>query len=880
VNWIRQLLARRRMDRDLSEEIRQHLDEKVEELTDAGMPHDEALRRARREFGNMTFVEEQARDVWRWPWIEDLLHDVGFAVRQLRKSPAFALAGAATLALGVGANTAVFSVLNAVVLQPLPFAQPDRLVSVAPRDSHGPAGPYNVSYPNFFDIRRDNQVFEHLVSFRSTTLSLTGRGDPVEVRGEIVSWDFLPLLGVQPIVGRGFEPGDEDAGARTAILSYPFWTTRFGGDASIVGRTISLDRESYLVVGVAPEGFNFPPEDEQVAIWTPLALDARSATIQPITRQRGSRLLSVVGRLRDGLSIDQAQRQIDVVAASLVERHPNENKRYPGIHVQSALETLVAPARKPLQFLFGAVALLLLLACANIANLLLSRTLEREREFALRAAIGAGRSRIVRQVIAESLTLSLLGGAAGVLVAEGLLRVSLPMAGLSIPRIDQAGIDRRVLVFALGLAVVTSVVFSMAPVARLFRDRFQHPLQEAGRSSIHGSDRLRHALIVVQIALGLMLVSGATLLIASYSHLATRDAGFQPERLLTFNLALPDANYPRPRQLAFYPRLLEQLRTVPGATSSALAMPLPLTGGMMRITFDLEDHPLPAHERPAANVAIVSAGFFRTIGTPLIHGRDFTEQDDGDSPPVVMVNRAFAEKFFPGQSAIGKRIKPGATSDARGERMREIVGIVGNARQSPVGAEAEAIYYLPYQQLPWCCPSVIVRAASSPESLESAARAVVSSMDDQLPLGDVRTGTRLLSLGITAQRFLMLLVGSFAAIGLLLAAVGLYGVFNYSVVQRRREIGIRMALGANRSQVLTMVLRQAMLLVATGLALGTVGSLAGQRVIRTILYGIEPGNPVLLAVAISVTVAAAVLATYLPARRAASVDPTLALRAD
>jgi predicted permease len=880
MNWIQQFLWRRRMDRDLSEEIRQHLDEKVEDLVESGVAREEALRRARREFGNVTLIEEQGRDVWRWSWIEDFLLDVRFAFRQLRKSPAFATAGALTLALGIGANTAVFSVVNAVVLRPLPFAEPDRLVSVSPRGNSGPAGQYQVSYPNFLDFRHQNRVFDHLVSYRSTTFSLTGLGEPVELRGQIVSWDFLPLLGVQPILGRGFQPPDEDPGARTAIVSYTFWKTTLAGDPRAAGATISLNREPYLVVGVAPEGFNFPPGGEQVQIWTSLALDARSATVQPVTRQRGARMLSVLGRLRDGISIEQAQSQMDAVAASLVEQYPNQNRRYPGIYLQPGLEALVAPAREPLLFLFGAVGLLLLLACANMANLLLSRTAEREREFALRAAIGAARSRIIRQVIAESLTLSLLGSVGGVVLAAFLIHVAVPLAGTSIPRIDQAGVDRRVLLFALVLAAATCVLFSIAPAARLLRDQFQDPLKETGRAYIHGADRVRSALIVFQIALGLMLVSGAGLLTASYIHLAQRDPGFQPDRLLTFNLSLPEANYPQPRQLAFYGHLLEQLGSVPGATSAALAMPLPLTGSSMTVAFNIEQRPSPPHERPASNMAIVSPGFFQTAGIPLIQGRDFGEKDDADGPPVVIVNRAFAERFFPGESAVGKRIEPGATSDARGTRMREIVGVVGNARQSPLGSQADAIYYFPYQQLPWCCPSVVVRGAGSPEALESAARAVVSSMDKQLPLSAVRTGNRIFSLGIMAPRFLMLLLGSFAAIGLILAAVGLYGVFNYAVVKQTREIGVRIALGASRSRVLVMVLRRAMSLVATGIALGTAGSFAGSWLIRAMLHGVDPRNPVLLAAAISVTVATTLLATYLPARRAASVDPTLALRAE
>ena len=880
MTWVPRLFSRSRIERELSEEILGHLNEKIDELVARGVAPEEALRQARREFGNVALVEQQAREVWAWRWADDLVSDVRFALRQLRKSPAFVAAAVLTLALGIGANTAVFSVVNAVVLRPLPFPQPGRLMSVSPRSDTGPAGGYEVSYPNFFDLRDENSVFEHLVSYRSAKLSLTGFAEPVQLRAGIVSCDLFALLGVQPVVGRAFRPEDEDRDARTVIVSHALWKATLGGDAAIVGRTIELDREPYVVVGIAPDGFNFPVGGEQVQLWTTLALDARSATVQPVTRQRGARMLSVMGRLRDGVSLQQAQGQMDGIAASLVERYPNENRRWPRIHLRPALDDVAGGSRDPLFFLFGAVALVLLLACANLANLLLSRSAERTREFALRAAIGAARSRIVRQVIAESLTLASIGGVAGVILAGLLIRVAVPLAGTSIPRIEQASVDDPVLLFAVALTVVTTVLFSLAPAAGLIRGELHDSLKEGASANIHGSDRLGNALIVVQIALGLILLTGAGLLTAGFVHLTRRDPGFQPDRLLTFSVSLPDAQYPRRRQLDFYSELIARLGGLPGATSAALVMPLPLTGSSMTVGFNIADRPSAPYARPSSNMAIVSAGFFQTAGIQLLKGRVFTEKDDADSPPVLVVNRAFADRFFPGEDAVGKRIEPGATSDARGTRMREIVGVVGNARQSPMAARPEAIYYFPYPQLPWCCPSVVVRAAASPAPLEASARSVVSSMDRQLPVFDVRTAAQILSRAVTPAAFLTALLVCFATIGLVLASVGLYGVLSYGVVKRTREIGIRIALGASRSAVLAMVLRHAAALLAAGLIAGVAGSLAARRFIRALLIGVDAASPALLFGAMLVMVAAAWLAAYLPARRAASIDPTLALRTD
>jgi predicted permease len=877
IGRVRDLLLRRRLERDLAEEIRQHLDEKTDALMAGGLSREDAVRAARRAFGNVARIEEMGREVWRFSAIEDALADVRFALRQLRRSPAFAFAGILTLALGIGANTTVFSVVNAVVLRALPYPESDGLVSVKSRDIRGTPQPADLSYPTFFDFRDENTVFEHIVSYRDSEFTLTGTDQPLHLRGQIVSSDLFAMLHVQPALGRGFLRREEAAAERVVILSDALWRGRFGGDPAIVGTALTIDGQPHTVVGVAPPRFEFPITYDPVQMWTTLARDAASATVTPVTRQRGSRMMNTMARLKPGVSIEQAQAQMDAIAASLAVRYPDSNKNLPGTYVRPEIDHLVGDARRSLFILLGAVGLVLLVACANIANLLLARTEERAREFTVRAAIGAGRERIVRQFITESLTLSVIGSAAGVGVAAwsiGLFRT------LPVPRIAEAVIDGRVLAFSLALAIATSVLFGLAPALRAASSELSGGLKNGSRTSTPGSDRLRHGMCVAQVALGLVLVSGAGLLIGSFLHLVRRDLGFRPDGLLTFNINLPDKDYTRPKQFEFYARLLDQLRSLPGVASAAIAMPLPLTGNEMSVSFNIQQRPTPPAERPRANMAIVTPGFFRTIEVPVLEGRDFVERDRATAAPVVIVNRAFADRFFPGENALGKRIEPGAISDASGTKMREIVGVVGNARQSALNMKDEPIYYFPYHQLPWCCPSIVVRSAIAPASLEPALRATVASLDRQLPIYGLRTAEDILARGVAGPRFQTLLLGSFAGIALLLTAIGLYGVLTSSVVTRTREMGVRMALGATRRQVLAIVLGRAMRLLLLGLSIGVAGAFAGNRFLSTMLDGVAAHNSLLVAAACVVLTMTAAAAAYFPARRAAAIDPIQALSAE
>ena len=880
MNWIRQARKRRQLEQDLAEEIRQHLDETVEALMAEGMARDAAEAQARRDFGNLAITVESGRDVWRWAVIEDLIADLRFALRQLRISPVFALAAIITLAVGIGANTAVFSVVNAVLLRPLPYEEPDRLVVVRSLDVRGTPHPSDLSYPTFFHFRKANEVFDHFVSSRSTTLSLTGSGQPMHLRGQIVSWDLFQMLGVRPVIGRGFLPDEEEPAKWTVVLSYALWHDRFGADTGIVGRVVRIDGRPHRVVGVAPRGFTFPPGNDSVQVWTTLARDADSATSTPVTEQRGARMLNVIARLKPELSIEQARSQMDGVAASLAKEFPDSNRNIPTTLVQPAAEILAGSTRTPLLVLLGTVGLVMLIACANIAGLLLARTSERAREFALRAAIGAGHGRIVRQLITESLTLSLLGCSAGVLLAIGSIRFLVPLAGNAIPRIGEASVDGQVLLFSILLAIITSVLFGLAPALRTARQAGGGGLGEGARSVSDRSDRMRSALCAGQIALSLILVSGAGLLVTGFVELMTRDPGMQPDGAITFSLDLPASEYTRQRQLDFHATLLDKLRNLPGAKAAALVMPLPLTGSQMHVSFNIQDRPVAPSDRPYSDMAIITPDYFQSIGTPLLYGRDFTEQDDADAPPVLIVNRAFAEKFFPGENALGKLIEPGATSDDSGTKMREIVGVVGNARQSTMNPNPEPIYYFPYRQLPWCCPSVVFRSTRASLAMEPEIRSVVSSLDRGLPVFEVRTLLGIRSEGVAQARFPVYLLAGFAGIALLLTMVGLYGLLAYSVAIRTREIGLRMALGATQGDVLSIVFRKAMFLVVIGGALGLVGAYLGSQLLSKLLNGVSPNSPMLLTVASFALIATAAAAAYIPARRAASIEPVDALRAE
>jgi putative ABC transport system permease protein len=881
LDWIRSLFVRERIDRDLADEIALHIEEKTEELVAAGLALDDARREARRAFGNVTGVREQSRDVWRWRAAHDMASDVRYAIRQLRHNPSFAAAAILTLAIGIGANSAIFSVINAVVFRSLPYHEPAALVSVASMNVRA-GQPTVLSYFTFFEFRRAG-VFERIASYRDVGLTLTGRDLPVQLDGQLVSWDLFELLGVPPLLGRGFVASEEEPGARVVILSYDTWQTHFAGDPTIAGRSIVIDGEPNTVVGVARQGFTYPIRSRPVQIWTTLARDASSATVQPITEQRGARMLNAVARLFPDTTREQAHARLDAVAARLAAEHPSTHKNLPATVVRPELERMLGPARQAILILWGAVALVLLIACANIANMLLARTADRLHELSVRAAIGGSRGRIVRQLLTENLTIAAIGASLGVAGAIVVVRLLVAMTADYLPRAADIRIDGGVLLFTAGLGLAVSVLVSVPPALWIGRAAFGRGLAGGSRSVTVRHERVRSALVVAQVSVGLLLLSVASILGAGFVQLTRRDLGFTPDNLLTFRAEVSGAGYTTDRQIAFMNALLERLDVSPGIASAAVGMPLPLVGNEMSVSFNIEERPAGPSERPSSNMALVSPGYFRTIGTPIIEGRGFTTDDDENHLRVLVVNKAFAEKFFPGVSAIGKRIASGATSnrDARNgvTVFREIVGVVGNARQSPGGNEPEPIYYFPYKQMPWGPPTVIVRTTLPDETSLPAIRQIVADLDPNVPVHGAKSMAAIFATGMAPPRFLTMLMGSFAAIGLLLTATGLYGLLSYAVATRTREIGVRVALGATRRSIVSMIVGRALLLVAIGTALGAAGMLAGRTLLRPVMPLLDAPHPLAwLAAAVAIITMTAIAAAYPPARRAASIDPTTALR--
>ncbi|HZS18945.1 MAG TPA: ABC transporter permease [Candidatus Udaeobacter sp.] len=819
------------------------------------------------------------------------MNDLKFALRQLQKSPGFTVVAVLTLALGIGANTAIFSVVNAVLLKPLPFPSPDRLVAIGSTNVRDPDRSHqfnSLSYPDFFDFRNQNRTFDCMSTYRGGSYALVNEQGAQNVQGLRVSAEFFDVLGVEPAIGRAFVRADEQAGGGPgglkAILTHDLWMRLFNGDKGAIGRTLRIQGQSYTIIGIMPRGFQFPFETPATELYVTLAADAANADgTKPVTEQRGNHMLLGFGRLKQGVTVAQANADLGTIAAALEKQYPDSNTGF-GAAVVPLRDELVGDVRTALYVLFGAVVCVLLIANANVANLMLARASVRAKEIALRAALGASRRRIIRQLLTESLLLAGIGGLLGLLIAKwgtDALIVAVPQ---NIPRIGAIELDSVVLAFTLLVSMGTGIVFGLVPAWHASHVDLNSALKTGARigTGAEYKHRLRNGLVMGEIVLALILLVCAGLLIQTFARLSRVKTGLRTENLFTARVSLPDAAYPRPVNVnGFFDQLLAKVRAIPGINSASIILPLPLTGSHTTTDFDIEEHPMPEGQRNDAPIRIAGVDYFQTMGIPLSQGRVFKETDKFDSLPVVIVNERFAEKFFPGQNVIGKRIKPGWSIGDDKPKMREIVGVVGNVKHLSLQKDFTPEMYVPASQVPVNVVWIVARTSlSNPTTLTAAVRDQLASIDRDLPLTQVRVFNEYMARTLAKPRFNALLLSVFAGTALLLTAIGIYGLLAYSVSQRTNEIGIRIALGAAQSNIFRLVVGQAMLMVAISIAIGLLGAFMATRLLGSLLYGVATWDPTTFASIATLIAVVAFLACWLPARRAARVDPVIALRAE
>ena len=813
-----------------------------------------------------------------------LLQDLRYGVRMLLKHPGVSIVAIVTLALGIGANTAIFSVVNAVLLRPLNYKDPERLVSLWEKvPTHGR---WRASPGNFHDWKKQNTLFEDMSAFGGSSMSLTGAGEPEQLHGTRVSSGYFAVVGVEPVLGRAFSPEEYEVGKdQVVILAHALWQRRFGGDENILNRTITLDGSNYPVVGVMPPGLyparplttghiDFDESGQQY--WLPMSFAPQWAAV------RSAHVLGVVGRLKPGVTLDQARAEMNAIGARLEQEYAANKGE--GIIVNPFMNEVVGDVRTGLITLLVAVGLVLLIACANIAGLLLAQHAARSKEIAIRAALGASRGRLVRQFFLEGMLLSLLGTLAGIGLATLGLNVLLKLVTENIPRLEHVQLDWQVLGFTLLLAVSTCLVFGLIPAWHASKPDLHTTLEQGGRTSGAGGRRLRlrQALVVFQVSMAVMLVIGAGLLIKSFWRLQRVDPGFRPERVLSLSLTLPFAKYPKPEQInQFFNQLHDGISNLPGVQATAIAYDHPLQTNWID-AFEIEGRVAPADGRGlSSNFNPIGPDYFVTVGAPMIKGRQFTPQDDQDHPGVVIVNEAFVRHYFPNEEPLGRRLKLSQPPRVwRSDRFSsfEIVGVVRDVKSAGLQAASEPTYYVPATQAPLHDMTLLVRTTTDPTSIVPALRQTVWSIDPNQPIANVSTMEQIVSESIGKPRLNMALMALFGALAMILAAVGIYGLLSYTVTQRTKEMGIRMALGAQVADVLGLVLKQGMVLALIGQAIGLAAAFALTRLIRGLLFGVTPTDVTTFVVVSAVLTTIALLACYLPARRATKVDPLKALR--
>jgi predicted permease len=861
----------------LDQDIRSHIEIETQDNVERGMSAEDARRTALLKFGNMARVKEDTRDVWTWVWLEQLLQDVRYGLRMLRKNPGFTAVAVLTLALGIGANTVIFSVVYAVLLKPLPYTNSEQLFNVFQQLSKDETTATGWSYANLADLREQNHVFSDVTGSQHHQLTLTGQGEASVLNASVVTAEFFKVFAEKPLVGRVFFPADGKPGASAVtVLSENLWRSSFGADPAIVGKSIELDKRSFTVVGVMPSRFRFPLVMESKQLWIPLAQDPFFGSWMG---RRGGHWLTVTGRLRPGVSTAQAQAELHAISARLAKDFPKENDGWT-IRMIPLQQMLVFDVKSALFVLLGAVGLVLLIGCANIANLLLARGTSRAREMALRTTLGAGRNRIVRQMLSEAAILGLLGAVAGIALAYWGVQSLTSLLPAAVPQVNPIRVDKFVLYFGLLLSGIASFAFGLAPALFAANSSLQASLREGGGRSGEsgGSHRARSFFAAAEIALAMILLVTVGLLVRSFAKLTSVSPGFDVQRVVKANISLPRFQYSTAQQwTAFADNLLARLQAQPGFQDSAIAFPTPMADGDVNLGFDIVGSPpAPAAESRTANYVSVSQDYFHLLGIPLLSGRFFNQGDVSSSPRVALISRTMARRYFPNQDALGKLLSFGFPPDGVAER--EIVGIVADIRDVALDQEPGPMMYVPYAQAPLAGGDIIVKSSLQVSGMAATIREAVGQIDKDLPVSDLAQMPDVVEASIAQPRFRTFLLSLFAALALILAATGIFGVVSYSVSCRTQEIGIRVALGASRSAILRMILHETLLLAFAGLVVGIPCALAASRLVAHMLFSVTAHDPAtILAVALALAGVAA-LAGFVPARRAMRVNPMVALK--
>lgn len=866
------LFGRRRFDADLKEELGLHLAEREAAYVRDGMAPADARRRAALEFGNVAAIHEQSRDVWLVRWLEHLKRDARIAVRMLRRAPGFTVAAVATLALGIGANATIFTVADAVLLRPLPYRDGDRLVMFGDRNAAGMPG--NIGFETWLDYRAASRTLESTSIIRSWFPTLVVDGTAERLPAMRVSASYFSMLGVTPALGRDFKADeDTDERWRVLMLSDGLWRRRFNADPNVIGRSVRMNDRDYQIVGVLPASFE--PIDsarfyQPAELYAVLGYEAGGDS-----SCRGCQHLKTIGRLRPGATIADAEGELNVIRARLAAQYPGEYRSGTTVAVATLRDIVAGPVRTPVLVLLGAVAFVLLMACANVASLLVARLMNRDREMALRSALGAGRARLTSQLLIESVVLAASGGAAGLALAAVLLSAVARLAPESLPRVSQMAVDGRVLLFTLGASLATAVAFGLLPAFRASRADLRGAMNAEGRTTAGGGAGARRALIAADLALALVLLAGAGLMLKSVSALLRTEPGFDPANTLTLQFSLVGQAYAEdPAVRAFQDRVLQQVRALPGVEHAALTGQIPLGGNYDGWGFQIEGKPDAGGDGPSAERFSVTPEYFSAMRIPILRGRGIADTDTATSEPVMVIAARTATELFPGEDPIGRRARIG---DSR--PWMRIVGIVGDVRHRSLDGPPNTQMYLPQSQLTDSYLVIVVRTRTErPEQLTPAIRDIVRSLDPSVPIYEVATMASLVERGAARQRFVMRLLVGFAGIALVLAAVGLYGVISYAVARRAREVGVRMALGASPRDIVGLVIAGGSRAIGVGIAAGVAGALLLTRYLGTLLYGVDARDPATLLAAVIVLLAVALAAHVIPLRRAIRIDPATALR--